>query len=348
MMKKKILIIEDNPEVRENLAEILELDGYEAITAENGKIGVEMAMQHRPELIICDVMMPVLDGFGVLKILNRNPDLMHTPFMFLTAKAEKTDFRKGMGLGADDYLTKPFDDVELMSAIEMRLTKSHQPINNSNSPSSEKHFLDPQKAIREFEELSQGKEIRRYVNKSVLYEEGQYPKWIYKVETGLIKSYQINDFGKELILDIFGPGDLFGYISVFTDGKYFTYTAAMEDSRVAIIPIEEFKQLILNSSDFSVHLNKLIAHHYQDIERTTIEHAYSSVRKKVANALLMVKKKSNSNEIRLRREELASLAGTAKETVIRTLSNFKSENLIEIDEGVITIIDEVGLEAMPQ
>ena len=111
---KKIVVVEDNLEVRENLAEILSLSGYEVHEAENGKIGVKVIMETKPDLILCDVMMPELDGFGVLKVLNHNPELMHIPFMFLTAKAEKTDFRKGMGLGADDYITKPYDDVELL------------------------------------------------------------------------------------------------------------------------------------------------------------------------------------------------------------------------------------------
>ena len=119
----KILIIEDNNDVRENLAEILELSGYDVSAAENGKVGVEAALGDVPDLILCDIMMPELDGFGVLRILSKNPKVASVPFIFLTAKAEKEDFRRGMGLGADDYITKPFDDVELLDTIEMRLKK---------------------------------------------------------------------------------------------------------------------------------------------------------------------------------------------------------------------------------
>jgi CheY-like chemotaxis protein len=120
---KKILLIEDNLEVRENTAEILELANYEVTTAENGKIGVDMAIQNKPDLIICDIMMPQLDGYGVLHVLSRNKNTAGIPFIFLTAKTEKMDFRKGMNMGADDYLTKPFDEVELLDAIESRLRK---------------------------------------------------------------------------------------------------------------------------------------------------------------------------------------------------------------------------------
>src|SRR5690606_12561162 len=118
-------LIEDNPEIRENTAEILELANYRVLQAENGKVGVEVAKKELPDLIVCDIMMPQLDGYGVLHMLGKNPVTASIPFIFLTAKSEKEDFRKGMNLGADDYLIKPFDDLELLDAVEMRL-KKHQ------------------------------------------------------------------------------------------------------------------------------------------------------------------------------------------------------------------------------
>src|SRR5450631_3214759 len=120
---KKILLIEDNDDIRENTAEILELSNYKVIVAENGKIGVEKAIQHTPDLIICDIMMPVLDGYGVLHAIHKNEAIKNTPFIFLTAKTERGDFRKGMELGADDFITKPFDGTELLNAVDSRLKK---------------------------------------------------------------------------------------------------------------------------------------------------------------------------------------------------------------------------------
>ena len=152
---KKILVIEDNADVRENLCEILELSDYIPYSAENGKAGVEVAISKDVDLILCDVMMPELDGFGVLKILNKNPKTSGIPFIFLTAKSEKADFRKGMGLGADDYITKPFDDVELLDAIEMRLKKSERIKKAFDSTESGlQRFFDEAKAQKEFENLS--------------------------------------------------------------------------------------------------------------------------------------------------------------------------------------------------
>src|ERR1700745_1655447 len=115
---KRILLIEDNQDVRENIAEILELANYEVLQAENGKTGVELAQKHpKPDLIICDIMMPVLDGYGVIHLLSKNQETASIPFIFLTAKTERGDFRKGMEMGADDYITKPFDDIELLRAV---------------------------------------------------------------------------------------------------------------------------------------------------------------------------------------------------------------------------------------
>src|SRR6185436_6809753 len=120
---KTILLIEDNEDIRNNTAEILELSNYEVIVAENGKVGVEKAIEHSPDLIICDIMMPVLDGYGVLHAIHRNEAIKNTPFIFLTAKAERSDFRRGMESGADDYITKPFSGTELLDAVDGRLKK---------------------------------------------------------------------------------------------------------------------------------------------------------------------------------------------------------------------------------
>ena len=123
---KKILVIEDEPEMRRNLATVLRLEKYQPVTAENGRIGDELVKKEKPDLILCDVMMPELDGYGVLQALRENTDTALIPFIFLTAKSEKEDLRSGMNLGADDYLTKPVPKAELLRAIEARLLRSEQ------------------------------------------------------------------------------------------------------------------------------------------------------------------------------------------------------------------------------
>jgi DNA-binding NarL/FixJ family response regulator len=121
---KTILVIEDEPEMRRNITTLLRFKGYKPVAAENGRIGVEAARRERPDLILCDVMMPELDGYGVLRALQADADLSFTPFIFLTAKGEKEDLRSGMNLGADDYLTKPVGNEDLVNAIETRLQRA--------------------------------------------------------------------------------------------------------------------------------------------------------------------------------------------------------------------------------
>lgn len=131
---KKILVIEDEPDMRRNILSILKLEKFSPLGAEHGRAGVEMARRERPDLILCDVMMPELDGHGVLRALRADPATVAIPFIFLTAKGEKHDVRAGMGMGADDYLTKPVAKADLLAAIAARLTRAAQQTTNEYQP----------------------------------------------------------------------------------------------------------------------------------------------------------------------------------------------------------------------
>lgn len=131
---KKILVIEDEPEMRRNIATLLRYYDYEPVAAANGREGVEAARREKPDLILCDVMMPELDGYGVLQAMQTEVALARIPFIFLTAKGEKNDLRSGMDLGADDYLTKPVANAELVRAIEARLRRAERQTNREFKP----------------------------------------------------------------------------------------------------------------------------------------------------------------------------------------------------------------------
>jgi DNA-binding NarL/FixJ family response regulator len=131
---KRILVIEDEPEMRRNITALLRYHDYEALEAEDGRKGVELALREKPDLILCDVMMPELDGYGVLQTLQQDARCALIPFIFLTAKGDKDDLRSGMNLGADDYLTKPVTNNELVSAIEARLRRSELQANREFKP----------------------------------------------------------------------------------------------------------------------------------------------------------------------------------------------------------------------
>jgi DNA-binding NarL/FixJ family response regulator len=123
---KKILVIEDEPEMRRNLMTVLRLEKFSPLGAENGRVGVQLARKEKPDLILCDVMMPELDGYGVIAALRAGAETVSIPFIFLTAKGEKPDIRAGMNLGADDYLTKPVAKADLLNAIRSRLERAAQ------------------------------------------------------------------------------------------------------------------------------------------------------------------------------------------------------------------------------
>lgn len=137
--KAKILVIEDEQYIRENIQELLEAKGYLVRTAINGKQGILEAIDYRPALIICDVMMPKMDGFKVLEQIRKTSSIQNTPFIFLTAKIDKLDVRQGMDLGADDYITKPFTAKELTAAIESRLRRQDK---MSNQYAKVKHDIE--------------------------------------------------------------------------------------------------------------------------------------------------------------------------------------------------------------
>jgi len=344
---KKILVIEDQFEVRENLVELLELSGYEALNGENGKVGVQLAIEHQPDLILCDVMMPELDGFGVLRILEKRAETADIPFIFLTAKAEKSDFRKGMNLGADDYITKPFDDIELLDAVEMRLKKNEKikrSIEQSEQPLTT--FINEAKGRIEFEQLSENQEIRKFNRKDLIFQEGELPRRLYYIQSGKIKLVKANEYGKEYILNILAEGEFFGYLSLLQEEEYTESAIVMEEAEIALIPKEDFFLLLYGNRDFSAHFIKLLANNTLEKEEQLLSLAYSSIRKRVAESLIKLFQQ-RGEEIQILREDLANMVGTAKESVIRTLTDFKKEGLIEIERGIITILDATKLMKMP-
>lgn len=342
---KKILLIEDNPEVRENTAEILELANYEVIQAEDGKVGVDKARQQKPDLIICDIMMPALDGYGVLYALSKNPETAVIPFIFLSAKADKGDVRKGMTMGADDYLTKPFDDMELLEAVESRLRKNEL-FKKEFDQSKEGYeaFVTEAKRFEELSKLSEQGTLRTYKKKDIIYRERQYPHYLYLVESGKVKIYKGNPEGKEYIMHIHGKGDYFGYLPLIDDSAYNETAEALEDAEVYLIPKADFLQLLHSNRQVSMRFVQLLSNNLAQNEQRLLDLAYNSVRKRVAQALIFLKDKYGSGSqdkpsFAFSREDLANIAGTSTESAIRALSDFKDEKLVEIKGSTITLLN---------
>ena len=339
---KSILVIDDNQDIRDNTAEILELAGYNVFKAENGKKGVDAALKEKPDVIVCDIMMPELDGYGVLHLVRKNPDLQQIPFIFLTAKTERGDFRKGMEMGADDYITKPFDDIELLNAVEIRLKKA-EILGQKYSPGVPgiNQFLKDVKESGLMTELADQYDTLNMGKKNTLYQEGKRPRFLYYLVKGKIKAFKSHEDGKEYITDLFSNGDFVGYSALIEDKNYDDSAMVLENAEYIQIPREDFLQMIYTDMNIAAKFIRLITQNVKEKEERLLNLAYSSLRKRVAKALLDIHTKFNaggeSKLIEISRDDIAHYVGTATESLIRTLSDFKAEKLIEIKEGKITI-----------
>jgi CheY-like chemotaxis protein len=337
-MKNKILIIEDNLDVRENLSEILTLSGYDTVMASNGKEGVEAALSEMPDLILCDIMMPELDGYGVLRILSKNPASASIPFIFLTAKMDMTDLRRGMTLGADDYITKPFDDVELLDTIEMRLLKKKA----ASLPETPSIFtiLTGEQVVNMFPASFYDGESRTVHKKDLLFSEGQTCRYVYLIKSGRAIGTKADDYSKEVITRIYQFPSIIGLASALTGHRYQETVRAFEDLQVMPVKKEEFIQFMLNDKSVSYYFLSSLAQDQIKADEKLLLQAYSPVRVKLASVLIDLYKSYESDGkavIPIPREDLAAMAGTAKETIIRCLSEFKDEGLVSITGTDITI-----------
>jgi DNA-binding response OmpR family regulator len=343
-MPKTILVIDDNTDLRENTAEILDLAGYKTLTAENGKRGVEVATREKPDVIVCDIMMPELDGYGVLHLLRKNPDTQQIPFIFLTAKTERSDFRKGMEMGADDYVTKPFEDIELLNAIEVRIKKS-EVLQHNYAPSAQglAQFVKDVKDSGLFKHLSDQYAVETFHKKQTLYQEAKRPRFLYYLVSGKVKAFKSHEDGKEYITDLFSAGDFIGYTALIEDKNYDDSASILEDAEIMQIPRDEFLGMIYSDINIATKFIRIVTQNVKEKEERLLNLAYSSLRKRVAKALVDIHEKFNKNGqnslIEFSREDIAQYVGTATESLIRTLSDFKSEKLIDIKSGKISIIN---------
>lgn len=348
---KKILVIEDNFDIRENICETLELSGYKTFQAPNGKSGIEAALNIYPDLIICDIMMPEMDGYEVLSILSKDVKTTGIPFIFLTAKAEKADFRKGLSLGADDYITKPFREDELLNAVQLRLQKidyfkqlieqtiaQTATVTNTHADFNELLSLDK-------------KEVKKFKKKEFVYLEGHRAAHLFYVQKGSVKTFKLHEEGKELITDIYNEGSFFGYYPLLTDTLYQDYAECLEKTELILIPKADFTQLIYNNIDIARQFIKRLTNDIVEKENQLLHMAYDTLRQRVIRTLkdLYYKFKDESSDevrIRLTREEISKFIGTARESFIRIMSELKDSGLIEIIDGDIVITNIQKIESL--
>ncbi|WP_372768483.1 response regulator [Lutibacter sp.] len=350
---KTILIIEDDTVLRETTAEILELENYGVITAANGKRGIEQAKIMVPDLIICDIMMPELDGYDVLKTLSEDEKTKRIPFIFMSAKTEMLDVRKGMDLGADDYLTKPVKEELLLSAIESRLVKSalleQAEIVDKTSGKKEDAFDD----IVNIEDLKNYfcdfGTTKNYKKGEVIYKEGEYSNNVYLIYKGSVKSFKFNELGKELIINIHKADDFLGFSAIVEDARYYETIMAMENTEILAVSKNILQQILENNFKLSLEIFQLINENLTEVKDQLLQMAYGSMRRKTAITILKFAKMMNrnpTNSINISRRDLAGVAGIATESLIRTLADFKKSGILEIEGRNIRIIDLEKLESI--
>lgn len=346
---KTILLIEDDAALRENTEELLELSDYKVLTAPNGTLGVETALREIPDLIICDIMMPELDGYGVLSALSSNTITQHIPFIFLSAKTEHKEIRKGMDLGADDYLTKPFEEDELISAVESRLAKATLLSNMVQHGQQAEN--DNEDGVRNLNELKNffddhGK-ILKYEKGETIFRNGQYATMVYLILKGVVKTHKMDDNGKELITNLHKADDFLGFTSLMESIPYTEEATSVEQVELAGVPISDLKEILTKNKNVSLELLNVLSNSISEVKEQLLQMAFSSVRRKTANTILQfteVLNKKPHDGIKISRYDLASVAGIATESLIRTLSDFKKKGLIEIEGRNIKIVDLEGLQ----
>lgn len=349
---KTILVVEDNDIIREDVAEMLELANYKVITAINGKEGFELAKQNLPDLIISDIMMPVVDGFGMLHLLRRDPNTEAIPVIFLTSKTERNDFRNAMESGADDFITKPFNNDELLKALENRFKRLDAIKKNVSAELASFNELVESTSNRSLETLIPDRDVRSVQKKQVIYKEGQTPHFLYYIEKGKVRTYKVHEDGKQLSVGLFNEGDFFGHIALLEEAPYKEVAQALEDTELVLIPRKAFENLVSNNLNVAHKLIKMLAKNVAENEAHLLGIAYNTLRKKVAAALTSIynKYKPKKEEIFLldiSRDELASISGTATESLIRTLTEFKNEGLLDIKkDNRIEILNAKKLEKL--
>ena len=349
---KTILLIEDDADVRENTAEILELAHYRVLKAANGKQGVDLARKEMPDLVLCDIMMPDLDGYGVLHMLGRSPETAEIPFIFLSAKAERSDVRRGMELGADDYLTKPFEESELLNAIEGRLRRSDlfrkgfdRTLNGLND------FMEQARGVAALEDLSKDRKSRMIERKGILFHEGDELRNVPFLVSGKVRTFKVNNDGKEFVTGLHIPGDFIGYLGLLEGGHATETAEAMEESEVALVPREDLLRLLYRDRDVSMRFIRMLSQEMGEKQERLLHLAYASVRERVAQALLQLHDRFSEGQssdlgVRISRDDLAAIVGTATESLIRCLTDLKDEGLINTQGRDIRISDRRRLEKL--
>jgi len=348
---KKILLIEDDEVLRSNIKELLEFSGYQVLIAPNGFLGIEAVKQYVPDLILCDILMPKLNGYQVLEEIKKYHATRAIPFIFISSKTEIKDVRKGMNIGADDYLTKPFSEEDLLAAIECRLSKRENlkfemTVPNIEIPDTTAEISTLEDLLTYFKEKG---EVFKLDKSKAVYKEQKHANYVYLVEKGLVKIHRMDQFGKELITGLFKKGEFFGFYSFKETSSYPETATCLTSAKLLKISNFKFYEILSKNSNLSMELAQLLSDKVSTLQNHLLEMAYGSVLKKTSNTILQFASKMQDikqQSIKICRTDLANVAGISTESLIRSLSLLKKEKLIAIEGRKIKILNYDKLQSI--
>lgn len=339
---KKILVIEDHLEVRENLQELLELCNYHVICAPNGEDGIELAISEQPDLILCDIMMPGMDGYEVLAFLCQHPETAAIPFIFLSARADKADIRRGMQQGADDYLTKPFEEEELLKAIQVRLQKSHLakpgvPVSGEGLHEFLFHARKESGQVLDTEIMSG---IKKYSPGQFIFREGEDAEFLYFIASGKVSLYRPEQPGYLPIASHYEKGSFFGYRSLIQGLPYLHRAEAIEATEVWLISKNDFFMLLLHNRTFSARFIQMLANRVSEQEKQLLKMVQVLSQKTVAQTILELYT-VKTDQIPL--EAVQSRARVASLNLTLALHHLDREKIIALSPEGIRMLDSKKL-----
>jgi len=342
---KRILIIENNVNLLSSYKEILKKAGFNVIIALYGDTGINEAITKMPDLILCNTLVPYVDGFGVLAVLSKNPATAHIPFIFVSPTSKLANLRKAMDMGADDFIMHPFRNNELIKSVEARFNKSklRAHANEALIDMPDSAFIN-EKGIEQLQETILQSNFRRIKKKQALYYEGDYNQGIYFLKEGCIKTFKINSDGRELITNIYNSNSFIGLDYLMIDGPLCENAEAIECCSIYFITKKTILDLLKTDIKLNHYIIKWLSNDLAHKKDRLLELAYESVRKRLSKVIIQLNKDSFPiNKVEISRDELAGLAGVASETVSRILTDFKQLGLIERNGNFINITNQEGL-----
>lgn len=342
-MKYTVLIIESNLERLVHISEVLKLGDFNVVSIKKWTEWVTVSSKIKPDLILCGIFVSDMDGFGIFHLLSKNPATADIPFIFVTENFDKKIFRKAMAMGADDVITVPFEDLELLQTVEIRLEKNRKMKTLfGNFQAGAESYFERGSLLNEFQKFSDFRTRKHLKKKELLFTEGSNPFELYYIIKGELKTYRLNQDGKELITGIHYDRQFIGYLPLLNRTPYQESAQALTNTEVYAIPKENFEMELLNNRLVASRFIKILSSDLYEMEKRLIELAYSTVRQRLAITLVNLYNQQKVEEklipsILVSRKDLANILGTAHESLNRIIGDFKDEGLIEIIEGGFNI-----------